>query len=421
MSFSDGFAMKVAEMPLQEGDLLDAVLVDRVAVGGGDGVGVAGVDLVLAVPGLALRELDRDPGGVHAAADRPEVLLVHRRGEDVVVEDVGDRRREVAEVLLVGLGVALLVEVELELGGEHRRVAHLAGALVLGDQDLARRGDDRGAVVVDDVAEDQRRAVEPRDRAAASTCRARSRSRRSPSPSWPSRSPGTGPSPCRARAGSCSPRSPCSITSSRKYSPTIRLPNSRPCMSVKAVTTVSIVPSLDLLRELVDGEHPPCRRAPRAAGRFAANPRVAPLRSRLAAIRGALGPVLLIALILHPACSVSSRDRRRRARDRAGDGGGRPAPAPRRSTPRSRARRRLSGAGARSRPPIAPALLQRPRRTGSSSAREDLATLEARNAGKPIADARGEIGMVAETLPLLRRRARSACSETRSRSRAAST
>ena len=37
--------------------------------------------------------------------------------------------------------------------------------------------------------------------------------------------------------------------------------------------------------------------------------------------------------------------------------------------------------------------------------REELATLEARNAGKPIADARGEIGMVVETLPLLRRRA----------------
>ena len=111
--------------PVQERDLLDPVLVDRVAVGGGDRVGVARVDLVLAVPGLALRELDRDPGGVHPAADRAEVLLVHRRREDVVVEDVGDRRREVAVVLLVGLGVALLVEVELELGGELRRVAHL--------------------------------------------------------------------------------------------------------------------------------------------------------------------------------------------------------------------------------------------------------------------------------------------------------
>src|ERR687885_222392 len=36
---------------------------------------------------------------------------------------------------------------------------------------------------------------------------------------------------------------PCSVISSRKYSTWMRLPNSRPCMSVKAVTTVSIVPA----------------------------------------------------------------------------------------------------------------------------------------------------------------------------------
>ena len=60
MSFSEGLAMNVAEI-LEEGDLLHAVLVDRVTVGRGDRVGVARVHLVLAVPGLALRELDRDP------------------------------------------------------------------------------------------------------------------------------------------------------------------------------------------------------------------------------------------------------------------------------------------------------------------------------------------------------------------------
>src|SRR4051794_25834804 len=36
---------------------------------------------------------------------------------------------------------------------------------------------------------------------------------------------------------------PLSVTSSRKYSTWMRLPNSRPCMSVKAATTVSIVPA----------------------------------------------------------------------------------------------------------------------------------------------------------------------------------
>ena len=148
---------------IQERDLLDPVLIDRVPVGGGDGVGVAHVELVLAVPRLPLGELDRDPGALHPAADRAEDVLVHRRGEDVVVEDVGDRRRQVAVVLLVRLGVALLVEVELELGGEHRDVAELVGALVLRDQHLPRRGDDRRAVVLDDVAQHQRAAVEPRD------------------------------------------------------------------------------------------------------------------------------------------------------------------------------------------------------------------------------------------------------------------
>ena len=133
------------------------------AVRGGNGVRVAGVHLVLAVPRLALGELDRNACGLHPAADRPEVGLVHGRREDVVVEDVGDRRSEVPVVLLVGLGVALLVQIELELGGEERCVAHLGRALVLGDQDLAGRGDDRRAVVVDDVAQHHRGAVEPWD------------------------------------------------------------------------------------------------------------------------------------------------------------------------------------------------------------------------------------------------------------------
>src|SRR3954447_25350886 len=38
------------------------------------------------------------------------------------------------------------------------------------------------------------------------------------------------------------PSTPCSTTSSRKYSIWMRLPNRRPCMSVNAATTVSIAP-----------------------------------------------------------------------------------------------------------------------------------------------------------------------------------
>ena len=132
--------------PVEEGDLLDPVLVDRVPVRRGDRVGVAHVDLVLAVPGLALRELNRNPGGVHPAADWPQVLLVHRRGEDVVVEDVGDRGGEARVVLLVRLGVALLVEIELEFGGELRRVAHLAAhdGVLDGGEDLVGHQRGRG-------------------------------------------------------------------------------------------------------------------------------------------------------------------------------------------------------------------------------------------------------------------------------------
>ncbi len=93
---------------------------------------------------------------------------------------------------------------------------------------------------------------------------------------------------------------------------------------------------------------------------------------------------------------VSARDRGHRAGDRAGDGGG---PAGRRRGGRrgGRARRRRrSRPGARSRPATARRCCARSP-TRSRSELEDLATLEARNAGKPIGDARGEIGMVVET------------------------
>ena len=207
MSFSEGLRHERGRDPVEEGDLLDAVLVDRVPVGRGDRVGVAGVHLVLAVPGLALGELDRDPAPCMPRRIGTQVRLVHRGGEDVVVEDVRDRRGEAAVVLLVRLGVALLVEVELELGGEVRHVAHLAGALVLGDQHLPRRGDDRRAVVVGDVADHERGPVEPRDPPQRGDVGDDREVPVARPPSWPSRSRGPGPSPCRGRAGSCSPRS----------------------------------------------------------------------------------------------------------------------------------------------------------------------------------------------------------------------
>ena len=81
----------------------------------------------------------------------------------MVVEDVGDGRSQAAVVLLVGLGVGLQEEVELQLRAEHGREAELGGAIDLTLQDLPRRGIDRRAVEPDDVAENERRRLEPRD------------------------------------------------------------------------------------------------------------------------------------------------------------------------------------------------------------------------------------------------------------------
>ena len=65
-------------------------------------------------------------------------------------------------------------------------------------------------------------------------------------------------------------------------------------------------------------------------------------------------------------------------------------------TPRSRGPRRRCPPGAPSPPPTARGSSHRsPTRWRTKN--EELATLEARNAGKPIGDARGEIGMVADT------------------------
>ena len=62
----------------------------------------------------------------------------------------------------------------------------------------------------------------------------------------------------------------------------------------------------------------------------------------------------------------------------------------------ARAQGGLPGLARASRPATAPRCCTgSPTRSRSSV--EELATLEARNAGKPIADARGEMGMVVET------------------------
>ena len=123
----------------------------------------AEVDLVLARPRLALRGLDPDAGAVHPVPDLADETLVVGRGEDVVVEDVRDRGREVLVALRPGLLEGLAQEVELELRAEHRLEPERRSPLDLGPQNLPRRRLDGRAVVPLDVAEDERRRLEPRD------------------------------------------------------------------------------------------------------------------------------------------------------------------------------------------------------------------------------------------------------------------
>ena len=118
--------------------LFDAVLVDDVVVGHRQRVRKTEVDLLLSGPRLALGALDLDARGLHALADRADERFVVGGGQDVVVEDVGHRGRQVPVVLGVGLGVRLLEQEEFELGAEHRLIPEGSGALDLRPEHLAR-------------------------------------------------------------------------------------------------------------------------------------------------------------------------------------------------------------------------------------------------------------------------------------------
>ena len=101
-------------------------------------------------------------------------------------------------------------------------------------------------------------------------------------------------------------------------------------------------------------------------------------------------------LVRPPSGKAARRDLGGRARDRGRHG---------RDPARGRGRRGRSGRArqggvprlARGRAGPALGAPARPGRRASRHAQEDLAVLEARNAGKPIGDARGEMGMVVET------------------------
>ncbi len=148
---------------LRPGDLLDGVLDDDMGVGRGQRPGIADVDLLLAGARLALGTLHRHARAVQPGADRPHHLLLLGGLEDVVVLVVGADRRHAAVAGGMQLGIAVGEEEEFELGGHHRLVAHLAQPGDLPLQHRARRMRHVGmGVMVEHVAEHQRRAVEPR-------------------------------------------------------------------------------------------------------------------------------------------------------------------------------------------------------------------------------------------------------------------
>ena len=145
-------------------DLLGAVLVDRVVVRGAERGAVEEVDLVLAEVALALRVLDRHLGARHLVADPADQRLDPRRAEQRVVDVVEVRRLEVAVALVPGVLVRGLEDDELELRARVADEPALGEPVELAAQDLARRGDDVGAVGPAQIGHDEDGGGVPRDR-----------------------------------------------------------------------------------------------------------------------------------------------------------------------------------------------------------------------------------------------------------------
>ena len=118
---------------------------------------------MLSVPRFTLGELDRDSRPLHPEPHLSHEVLVARGREDVVVHDVRNGGGQIPVALFGGILEAVPVEVELELRRKHGRVAERVGSLVLLEQNLSGRGDDRAAVLPGDVAEHERRPLQPRN------------------------------------------------------------------------------------------------------------------------------------------------------------------------------------------------------------------------------------------------------------------
>lgn len=142
---------------------LHCSLVDDVAVGHRQGVGVVEIDLVLAPTGFALRELDGNSGRFEPPSDRTDDGLVSGGLEHVVVLDPVTRRTQTPVPGSMGIGVRGVEEEELDLASHHRTEPHRQCRIDLGTKDRTRGLTNRvTGLDIGEIANDESRLVDPR-------------------------------------------------------------------------------------------------------------------------------------------------------------------------------------------------------------------------------------------------------------------
>ena len=158
-----GLAMNVASSPWRAAISFTALL-SRNASSAARSAGAARtVDLELARTRLGRARLHREPVLPQRRAHRAGEVLVPRGRDHAVDARALLDRLQLRRALRQHRLRRLAQRVELELDPDDRLDAHGRGALDHGAQDGARRQRDGAAVAIDEVAQQQRRAVVPRD------------------------------------------------------------------------------------------------------------------------------------------------------------------------------------------------------------------------------------------------------------------
>ena len=131
------------------------------AIGHLERLGVAKVDLLLSEPPLALAVFDRYPCRLHAVAHQAVEPFGFRSLEDVVILDIAAVRFQLPVVLYGGLLVGIPEKIKLELGPGLGIEAELARTVDLAAQRLARSHLDRLTLHRLDIAQNERRLLQP--------------------------------------------------------------------------------------------------------------------------------------------------------------------------------------------------------------------------------------------------------------------